>query len=120
MSSLNRKELGQSTVVYCPQGRLDGESSEGFYNSIVEGEEEAIRIRLLIINLCEIDFVSSAGLRALLKLSRWSQAEGILFAMTSLQAGVAKVFEIAAIFSSEQIFTNEDEALSALQTSNDE
>ncbi|GDY00921.1 hypothetical protein LBMAG49_02500 [Planctomycetota bacterium] len=95
-------------VVYHLQGRIDGQSSEPLYQQIIKAE--AVAPKSLTLSLGGVDFVSSAGIRTVIKLTRWCKERGASFAIASMQTGVAKIFEIAAALPSASVFASEAEA----------
>ena len=77
------------------EGRLDGASSSAL-------ETEAFGIidsgaRRLLINLEDMDYVSSAGLRALLAVAKHIVAVGGRLAVCSLKPNVAELFDVSGI-----------------------
>ena len=78
-----------------PQGRLDGASSSAF-------ESDGIAIiesggKLLLIDLEELDYVSSAGLRALLSIAKHIVAAGGRMAVCSAKPNIAELFDVSGI-----------------------
>ena len=113
MMELNRSEPEPGQVVYRPEGRLDGETSERFLADILAGETRPPKS--LLLNLAGVPFVSSAGLRSVLKLCRWASENQCWFAVSNLQPMVAQVFEITAILPPAQTFGDEEAARKALK-----
>ena len=70
MLSTPSHEPSPGTTVFDLAGRLDGESSDQLYEIVTETSPP--RPTNLVLNLEKITFVSSAGLRAILKVSRWA------------------------------------------------
>lgn len=66
-----------------------------------------------IINLAEVDYMSSAGIRVLVLGSKISTSESGLFYVCSLQSSVKKVLEIVGFLPLLHIFADEDSAVSA-------
>lgn len=72
-------------------GRLDASAAE---------EATAVLIELapqgpVVVDLAQVPFVSSAGLRVLLRAAKLAQSSGHAFAVCGLQPTVREVFEIS-------------------------
>ncbi len=106
MLSTPRFETRPGVIVYRPEGRIDGASSTAFYDTVTQQETEPFK--QLILNLESVGFISSAGLRAVLKLARWADEKGGSFAVVALQPSVAKIFDIAGILPPSQIHQSEE------------
>ncbi len=77
------------------EGRLDGANS-----SALEAEAFGIidsGVRRLLINLEDLDYVSSAGLRAFLAIAKHIVAAGGRLAVCSLKPNVAELFDVSGI-----------------------
>ena len=67
----------------------------------------------LLVNLSEMDYVSSSGLRILLMaLKRITVAKG-KFALCSLQPNIKEIFEISGFTNIFEIYDNEEKGLKA-------
>lgn len=82
----------QATVVEVA-GRLDALSSEDFERQCTEALTECESA--LVIDLKELQYISSAGLRAVLKLVKLSQAQKRQLILCSLQPAVLEVFKLS-------------------------
>ena len=94
-------------------GRLDAvtavEADKDFNNLISEGHKS------LLINLTELDYISSAGLRVLLVVAKRIQHNNGQVVLCALSENVNEVFEISGFSSIFSIFANTEEALSFLK-----
>lgn len=109
---MNIKELKQGTVtILQAQGKLDSMSSPELdrrMTSLIEGGT-----RQITVDLSEIDYVSSAGLRVFLSAAkRLKQAQGKL-ALASPSSQVQQIFDIAGFATILPIFKSLNEAVSA-------
>jgi anti-anti-sigma factor len=95
-------------VVYHLTGRIDSQTAEPLYVQIVEAEGSGLKS--LTLNLAGVDFVSSAGLRTVIKLTRFCNGQGAVFAVSSMQPGVAKIFDIAKALPETAVFVDDAEA----------
>jgi anti-anti-sigma factor len=90
------------------EGRLDTDTSpqlEALLNQLFQNP-----VRGLQLNMRGVDYVSSAGIRVVLVAMKKIKAGGGTFMMTELQPPVKKVFDIARVLPSENVFTNIAEA----------
>ena len=78
-----------------PEGRLDFEAAPGFQEAIERVMAGAARPPAVIIDGAALEYVSSAGLRAVLLAARAAQRAGISFALCALQPAVREVFELS-------------------------
>jgi anti-sigma B factor antagonist len=90
------------------EGRLDTDTSpqlEALVNQLFQNP-----VRGLQFNMRGVDYVSSAGVRAVLVAMKKIKAGGGTFMMTELQPPVKKVFDIAQALPRENVFTSTAEA----------
>jgi len=66
-------------------------------------------VRTLIFDLTNLAYISSAGLRVLLKAKKEIEAHGGVFLLTNLQPQIAKVFEIVKALPGFAVFQDERE-----------
>ena len=89
------------------EGKLDTQthqSCEDRLNPILSGA------KALMFDLAKLDYISSMGLRLLLRVRKAAQKTGASFVMTNLQPQIAKVFEIANALPEVPIFSSIAEA----------
>jgi len=87
--------LAEATCVI-PEGRLDFDAAPGFQEALeralgAPGKAPAA----LIIDGAALEYVSSAGLRAVLLGARAAQKAGVPFALCALQPAVREVFNLS-------------------------
>ena len=107
-----REERKEGFLIISLEGRLDTNNSKIFeervLNIIDQGETR------FIIDLSQVDYVSSAGLRTfLLGSKRLSPSSGRIV-LCSLQEPVREVFDIVGFYSIFSISNSQDEALKLL------
>ena len=94
-------------------GRLDAvtavEADNDFNKIIAEGHNN------LLIDLNELDYISSAGLRVLLVVAKRIQQNNGKVVLCSLTTNVKEVFEISGFSSIFNIFPTSDEAIQFMQ-----
>ena len=85
--------LGEITCVRA-EGRLDFDAASGFQQSLERlfaGQSPAA----VIIDGSALEYVSSAGLRAVLLAAKAAQRTGVAFALCALQPSVREVFDLS-------------------------
>ena len=95
-----------------PQGRLDAVTVPAL--EVVIDEQMAARSFRLIIDLSEVAYISSSGLRALLRARRQAQAGGGDVVLCAMNQRVTEVFEMIGFNSLFRIFASPAEAAAAL------
>ncbi len=93
--NLRIEAMGEITYVM-PAGRMDFEAAPGFQEAVERilggaGKPPAA----VIVDGAGLEYVSSAGLRAVLLAARAAQRAGIAFALCALQPAVREVFELS-------------------------
>jgi anti-sigma B factor antagonist len=94
-------------------GRLDAvsavEADKDFSRVIEAGHER------LLVNLVNLDYISSAGLRVLLVVAKRIQQNGGKVVLCTLSSNVKEVFEISGFSSIFKIFPTGEEAIKFLE-----
>jgi|ERR1044071_10034984 anti-anti-sigma factor len=108
-----REEREEGFLILSLEGRLDANNSKIFeetvLNVIDQGETR------FIIDLSQVDYVSSAGLRVFLLASKRLNAARGKIVPCSLQEPVREVFDIVGLYSIFSISKSRDEALQLLR-----
>ncbi len=89
-------------------GRLDTETYAEFETAA--GKVLAQNPRAIRLEMAKLAYISSMGLRVVLKVAKELRAKQRLFQMTNLQPQIRKVFDIAATLPKEAIFASVEEA----------
>ncbi len=105
---LHARKEGNVTIISV-KGRLDAVTSPEFENQlsemILKGES------LFVLNLSELEYISSAGLRSILATAKkLKQKEGKLL-FVGLKGPVDEVFKISGFHSIFKIYDSEESAL---------
>ena len=95
-----------------PQGRLDAVTVPALETAI--DEQLAAQHYRLIIDLSEVGYMSSSGLRALLRAGRQAQAGGGDVVLCAMNERVTEVFEMIGFNNLFRIFPTAAEARAAL------
>jgi len=110
MEIQTRKE--SKTMIISVKGRIDAVTAPGLeknlFNLIAQGETA------LLLNLEELDYISSAGLRSILAAAKQLKAKSGELFIAGLQGSVRDVFQMSGFYSIFKIFESEAEALIAL------
>lgn len=109
-----RQEKKGQVLVVGPVGHLDTRTSHDFEKKIVEllGSGE----RRFIIDLAQLEYVSSAGLRVLLLLAKKLDAMEGELVVSGMNAQVREVFDVAGFTGIFTILATEAEALAKLSS----
>jgi anti-sigma B factor antagonist len=92
-------------------GRLDSNTSQGFENKIFQAIDDGSKS--MIIDFKDLDYISSAGLRVILKATKALKREEGKMMLCDMQDYVKEVFEIAGFDSFLPIVSTMDDALQA-------
>ena len=105
-------ELKQGKVsTFKLQGRLDSNTSQSFEKRLLDTISDGIKN--VIIDFKDLDYISSAGLRVILKATKTLKREDGKIMLCSMQDYVKEVFEIAGFDSFLPIVPTMDDALKA-------
>ena len=108
---INKEQIGDAYVV-SPTGRLDGIYSSAFAKEV--GELIAGANPKILIDFAEIDFVTSAGIRAVLLLIKKAKASGAAFALCGVNEQVREVLDTTGLEPMIPIYPERHEGLAAL------
>ena len=110
MEITKRKERDVSIVAV--SGRIDAITAPDFEKSLDELITQGDRV--LLIDLSDLGYISSAGLRSILSSAKKLKALSGEILFTGLQGPVEEVFQISGFKSIFKIFPSETEALGSL------
>jgi anti-sigma B factor antagonist len=99
-------------IILKPSGRMDSQTAPDLLPTI---ESKLRDSKNVVLDLAEVPYVSSAGLRIFLLIAKHVAAEQGKFAITSLRPEIREVLTISGLSSILQIFDTPQSALSALQ-----
>lgn len=105
-----RKESAGGAVVYRITGKLDAVTGPNLDSAIAINQESS----RVILDMREVTYVSSAGLRAILLAARRAQVAKGGLALFGLQASVKEVFDAAGFENIVPVASDETEACSKL------
>ena len=106
-----RDEMHGNVCVAIARGRLDASASAAFAERM---EKLVATSPRLLVDFAEVDFVSSAGLRAILATTKKTKALGGVFALCAVQRPVLEVLDITGFTPMIEIHADQSSALAAL------
>lgn len=99
-------------IVASVSGRINAVTATDFEKQISDSMESGEKF--LVINMGNLEYISSAGLRVILATAKKLKAmQGDIF-LVGLQGVVKEVFELSGFYSIFKVFDTEDEALKQL------
>lgn len=102
-----KKEKGG--LIVSAKGRIDAVTAPDFEKIL--SEKIAAGESNLIVNLSELEYISSAGLRSILAIAKVLKAKGGKMIFACLKGTVKDVFKISGFGSIFQIYETEEEAI---------
>src|SRR5262249_19648695 len=109
---IHKERVGETHVVTA-SGRLDGIYSTAFANQI--GELVTGTNPKILIDFTDVDFVTSAGLRALLLLVKKAAASGGVFALCGVNEQIREVLDVSGLPAMFSIYADRAEGIEALK-----
>jgi anti-sigma B factor antagonist len=103
------EEKQNAISIFKLNGRLDSNTSQGFEKKIFDAISDGSKN--MIVDFKDLDYISSAGLRVILKATKALNREEGKIMLCSMQDYVKEVFEIAGFDSFLSIVGTMDEAL---------
>ena len=101
------------TLILKPTGRIDGQNAVDFQTaieSIVSDSDKSV-----ILELEDLVYISSAGLRVILLLAKTLKSRNAQFAMCSIAGSVKDVFDISGFGKIIATHDTREDALAAVQ-----
>jgi len=108
---IQKEQVGEVCVVTV-NGHLDGTHSTAFCNQV--GELITGTNPKILVDFTGIDFITSAGLRALLLLVKKADTSGSVFALCGVNDQVRQVFDTVGFTAMFSIHSGRSEGLAAL------
>ncbi|WAC26057.1 MULTISPECIES: STAS domain-containing protein [unclassified Ancylobacter] len=103
--------IEKDVVITTVKGRLDSSSShklDDFLAEIPQGNNP------ILLDFAELTYISSAGLRVVLKATKLARSQGVALAICSLVPQVHEVFDVSGFTTLIPIHPSRDAALAAL------
>ncbi|MCR5084787.1 MAG: STAS domain-containing protein [Succinivibrionaceae bacterium] len=103
------KSIEGSETLFKVSGRLDASNANEFTEQVAPAEGMATAL----IDFSDLEYISSAGLRCILKMAKDCKAQGVSFALFGLRPEVAQIFTISGFNLIVRICGSLDEARAA-------
>jgi anti-anti-sigma factor len=100
-------------LILSPVGRIDNDTSQAFQTRLLGALTQAGAAAL--VDFSAVEYISSAGLRALMMGSKQSKASNGRLAVAALAPVVKEIFEISRFSLVVQVFDTTADALAALR-----
>lgn len=114
---VTRKDEGAVSVLY-PGGKMDHHTAPAFESALrALGEEKRYKI---IINLKDLQYISSAGLNVLMKFIDDIRRHGGDIKITNTAPGVFRVFDLVGYTHLYEFYEHPEEALKAFESSTED
>lgn len=98
-------------VIISPIGRIDNDTSPAFQDRLLRDLD--VPGAKVIINLAGVEYISSAGLRALMMAAKRSKAQNGQLSVAALTPVVQEIFAISRFSHVVKVFATLDSALTA-------
>ena len=107
-----RGEQREGAVIATVAGRIDGGNALEFQSALeaLAGEQAAS----VIVDLADLSYISSAGLRAMLVVAKQVQGKGAKMGVCSLSDSINEIFQISGFDKFIPVHAAQADALSAL------
>ena len=103
----------EGTLTAATEGRIDGANARLFLEALENAIEETDTAVLL--DLSDLAYISSAGLRVILQTAKALRAQNAQFALCSAKGPIREVFEISGIDQIVSIHDSEDAAIASFK-----
>ena len=105
------ESVENQVTILAVSGRVDSSTSGALDESL---QAAIVKAGSLVVDFSEARYISSAGLRALLKAAKAARASGRRLALCGLSPLVHEVFDVSGFSSLFEIHADRGEAVSAL------
>ena len=105
-------EREDAALIVTASGRVDGSNSQEFQDgleAVIDAGDRAV-----VLNLEQLSYISSSGLRAMLLIARKLQRQDTRFALCSLSDSIREVFEISGFDRIIPVHASRPEAVAAV------
>lgn len=109
---LKKKKVNNILIVY-PEGRLDVTKSSEMEEDIVKIIEEE-GIRNIIMNLENVEYMSSSGFRACIAILRKLKSLNGNFKLSNVRPTVKRIFDVIELTSLFDIYETEEQAIKSI------
>lgn len=113
MSSIEVKNLDEGKAIAYLNGRLDVAVSGEIEEQLLEAIEND-NLKFLILNMAEVEYMSSSGFRVAIALLRRLKELGGTLKISNLRPAVKRIFDVIELTTLFDIYDSEDEAVESL------
>ena len=106
------EERQGDTLIVTAAGRVDGSNSQEFQQALEGVIDEGDRA--VVLQLKQLSYISSSGLRVMLMVARMLQKRGTKFALCELTESIREVFEISGFDRIIPVHDSESAAVAAV------
>jgi anti-anti-sigma factor len=103
-----------NALVLSASGRIDHATAESFRKSLQPYLEQSKHGDAIVLDMSEIEYISSVGFQVLLAAQRKSKAQQVSLAVAALRPGVKGIFEMANFAKAIRCFDNVRDALAEI------
>ncbi|MEI8397428.1 MAG: STAS domain-containing protein [Rhodospirillaceae bacterium] len=103
------KEAQSNTYFLTPKPGVDSSSAAQFEEILLEGVEAANGS--VVVDCADLDYISSAGLRAILIAAKASKSKGRKLILCSMKRHIRKIFDTSGFTQLLPIVLNRDDAI---------
>lgn len=114
MKLLKKKNTNNILIVY-PEGRLDVTKSTEIEEEITKTIDEE-GIRNVIMNLQNVEYMSSSGFRACIAILRKLKSLNGNFKLSNVRPGVKRIFDVIELTSLFEIYDTEELAIKSISS----
>ena len=100
-------------LIASPQGRLDGSNAQEFQGSLTEAI--SADDRAVVLDLADLSYISSAGLRVILMTTKTLQRQNTGLAVCSLAEPIREVFEISGFDKIIPVLASQPDAIASFE-----
>ena len=106
-------ERNDGIMIAMAEGRVDGANAQEFQGALTDAIEPSDRA--VVLDLGEITYISSAGLRVILLTARALRRQDAELAVCSLSASIREVFEISGFDKIIQVRDSRPDAIASFK-----
>ena len=110
---LTEQRVGDALLLKA-SGRIDHATAESFRKALQPYLEQCRQGDALVLDLSEIEYISSVGFQVLLAAQRKSKAQQVSLAVAALRPSVKGIFEMANFAKAIRCFDNVRDALAEI------
>ncbi|MDD1730406.1 MAG: STAS domain-containing protein [Methanospirillum sp.] len=100
--------------VFRPLGRIDAGHSVDLDTALTEGIDQGMR--LIVLDLTDVPYISSSGLRTVIKAAKAVKSDGGRITICGLNDTVREIFKVSGLFNIFREFPTANEAISGIQS----